>query len=95
VLWQEVDLAQRQVEVNSTVIRGTGHGLVRKDTKTRAGRRILILPSWAVADLQSRWARGVRLEEASVLQLSSVVCVTLRTLVAMFERRLAAPASTG
>jgi integrase len=63
VLWQEVDLAQRQVEVNSTVIRWTGHGLVRKDTKTRAGRRILVLPSWAVADLQRRWARGVRLEE--------------------------------
>jgi integrase len=63
VLWQEVDLAQRQVEVNSTVIRWTGHGLVRKDTKTRAGRRILVLPSWAVADLQTRWARGVRLED--------------------------------
>ena len=37
--------------------------LVRKDTKTRAGRRILVLPSWAVADLQTRWARGVRLED--------------------------------
>jgi len=63
VLWLEVDLAQRQVEVSSTVIRWNGHGLVRKDTKTRAGRRILVLPSWAVADLQRRWARGVRLED--------------------------------
>jgi integrase len=63
VLWLEVDLGQRQVEVSSTVIRWTGHGLVRKDTKTRAGRRILVLPSWAVADLQRRWARGVRLED--------------------------------
>lgn len=40
VLWLEVDLAKRQVEVSSTVIRWTGHGLVRKATKTRAGRRI-------------------------------------------------------
>jgi integrase len=63
VLWLEVDLAQRQVEVSSTVIRWTGHGLVRKETKTRAGRRILVLPSWAVADLQRLWARGVRLED--------------------------------
>ena len=38
VLWLEVDLGQRQVEVSSTVIRWNGHGLVRKDTKTRAGR---------------------------------------------------------
>jgi len=37
--------------------------LVRKDTKTRAGRRIRVLPSWAVGDLQRRWARGVRLED--------------------------------
>jgi integrase len=63
VLWLEVDLTRSQVEVNSTVIRWTGHGLVRKETKTRAGRRILVLPSWVVADLQKRWAQGVRLEE--------------------------------
>lgn len=63
VLWLEVDLTRSQVEVNSTVLRWTGHGLVRKETKTRAGRRILVLPSWVVADLQRRWAQGVRLEE--------------------------------
>ena len=45
------------------MIRWTGHGLVRKETKTRARRRILVLPSWALADLQRRLARGVRLEE--------------------------------
>jgi hypothetical protein len=50
VLWLEVDLGQRQVEVSSTVIRWTGHGLVRRDTKRRAGRWLLVLPSWAVAD---------------------------------------------
>ena len=36
---------------------------MRKETKTRAGRRTLVLPSWALADLQERWARGVRLED--------------------------------
>ena len=63
VLWLDVDLGRRRVEVSSTVIRWTGHGLVRKETKTRAGRRTLVLPSWALADLQQRWARGVRLED--------------------------------
>jgi integrase len=58
----EVDLIGRRVEVSSTVIRWTGHGLVRKSTKSRAGQRILLLPSWEVADLQRRRARGVRLD---------------------------------
>ena len=62
VLWMEVDLIGRRVEVSSTVIRWTGHGLVRKSTKSRAGQRILLLPSWEVADLQRRRARGVRLD---------------------------------
>ena len=62
VLWMEVDLVGCRVEVSSTVIRWTGHGLVRKSTKSRAGQRILLLPSWAVADLQRRRARGVRLD---------------------------------
>lgn len=43
VLWLDVDLGRRRVEVSSTVIRWTGHGLVRKETKTRAGRRTLVL----------------------------------------------------
>ena len=51
VLWLDVDLGRRRVEVSSTVIRWTGHGLVRKETKTWAGRRTLVLPSWALAVL--------------------------------------------
>lgn len=63
VLWLDVDLGRRRVEVSSTVIRWTGHGLVRKETKTQAERRTLVLPSWALADLQERWARAVKLED--------------------------------
>jgi len=62
VLWMEVDLVGGRVEVSSTVIRWTGHGLVRKTTKSKAGQRVLLLPSWAVADLQRRRARGVGLD---------------------------------
>src|SRR5439155_18713828 len=63
VLWMEADLDNSRVEVTSTVIRLKGQGLIRKTTKSRAGQRVLILPSWAVADLLRRRARGVRLDE--------------------------------
>lgn len=63
VIWMEVDLDRGQVQVTSTVIRWTGHGLVRKGTKSRAGERTLNLPSWAVADLLRRHARGIRLDQ--------------------------------
>jgi integrase len=36
---------------------------VRKGTKSRAGARTLNLPSWAVADLLRRRARGIRLDQ--------------------------------
>jgi len=62
VLWTEVDLDRGQIRVTSTVIRWTGHGLVRKRAKSTAGERTLNLPSWAVADLVRRRARGVRLD---------------------------------
>ncbi|MGW5239240.1 site-specific integrase [Monashia sp. NPDC004114] len=62
VAWLDVDLDAAQVEVNHTVVRVAGHGLIRKDTKSSAGERTLILPSWAVADLRVRHARGVSLE---------------------------------
>jgi integrase len=54
VLWMDLDLTGSTVDVNSTVIRLKGEGLLRKTTKTRAGQRVLILPSWAIADLQKR-----------------------------------------
>lgn len=63
VAWVDLDLDLARVEVNHTVIRVAGHGLIRKDTKSSAGERTLILPSWAVADLRLRHAKGVTLED--------------------------------
>jgi len=51
------------VDVSSTVIRWTGHGLVRKTTKSKAGERSLLIPSWMATELQSRFSRGVRMDE--------------------------------
>lgn len=62
VSWLDVDLGVGRVRIDHTVIRVKGHGLVRKSTKTEAGSRTLLLPSWAVADLSRRQALGVSLE---------------------------------
>ena len=63
VLWFEVDLQAGRVDVSSTVIRWTGHGLVRKSTKSKAGERSLLIPSWMVTELQLRRSQGVRMDE--------------------------------
>jgi len=63
VLWFEIDLQAGRVDVSSTVIRWTGHGLVRKSTKSKAGERSLLIPSWMVTELQKRFSRGVRMDE--------------------------------
>jgi integrase len=63
VLWFEVDLQVGRVDVSSTVIRWTGHGLVRKPTKSKAGERSLLIPSWMVTELQLRRSQGVRMDE--------------------------------
>jgi integrase len=63
VLWSEVDLERETVEITSTVIRVRGVGLVRKRTKSRAGQRILPLPSWAAAMLRRRFTENPRLDE--------------------------------
>ncbi len=63
LLWMDVDLDARRVDVTSTVIRLRGEGLIRKSTKSKAGLRSLPLPTWAMADLRRRWAQGVRLDE--------------------------------
>ncbi|EWT01003.1 hypothetical protein N865_12225 [Intrasporangium oryzae NRRL B-24470] len=62
VAWVDLDLDAARVEVNHTVIRVAGHGLIRKDTKSSAGERTLIPRSWAVPDLRLRHARGVTLD---------------------------------
>ncbi len=42
------------LEVEATVVRIKGKGLLRKATKTTAGRRILRLPKWSVEMLRER-----------------------------------------
>jgi integrase len=63
VLWFEMDLQAARVDVSSTVIRWSGHGLVRKTTKSKAGQRSLLMPSWMVTELQTRFSGGVRMDE--------------------------------
>jgi integrase len=63
VVWSEVDLERETVEITSTVIRVRGVGLVRKQTKSRAGQRVLPLPSWAAAMLRRRFTENPRLDE--------------------------------
>jgi integrase len=63
VLWSEIDIEGATVQITSTVIRVTGTGLLRKSTKSRAGQRVLPLPSWAVAMLRRRFMEGVRLDQ--------------------------------
>ncbi|MGW3467364.1 tyrosine-type recombinase/integrase [Saccharopolyspora sp. NPDC000995] len=50
------------VQVNFTVVRGKGKGLIRKSTKTEYGERTLLLPSWAVELLKKRHAGCVGLD---------------------------------
>src|SRR5690242_12097148 len=63
VVWSEVNLLHGTVEVTSTLLRVTGRGLIRKPTKTEAGQRVLVLPTWCVAMLRRRAALGVGPEE--------------------------------
>ncbi|WP_344422186.1 site-specific integrase [Pseudonocardia ailaonensis] len=54
VSWDEVDLAGGLVEIEHTIVRITGVGLLRKGTKSTAGERTLRLPAFAVAMLRRR-----------------------------------------
>ena len=56
VYWEDVDFEAGTVEVNYTVIRAKGIGLIRKSTKTEAGERTLPLPRWALDMLKQRRA---------------------------------------
>lgn len=44
VLWSQVDFQTQSVMFDSTIIRVTGKGLLRKTTKTDSSRRTLFLP---------------------------------------------------
>jgi len=62
VLWSQVDLEAGTVEITHTIARVKGEGLLRKTTKSRAGRRLLHLPDWATAVVRTRHAAGIRLD---------------------------------
>ena len=66
LLWQSVDFDARTLEVESTVVRLNGQGLLRKSTKTTAGRQALRLPSWCVEKLRVCATAGFRASETPV-----------------------------
>jgi len=63
VLWNQVDFDTGCVEVTHTIIPVRGRGLLRKKTKSRAGERVLALPSSVVAMLRARFMVGVKLDQ--------------------------------
>ncbi len=62
VLWSEVHLEAGTVSITSTIIRVKGVGLIRKTTKSKAGQRVLRLPTWALDMLLCRYLSGPRLD---------------------------------
>lgn len=54
VTWDDVDLVERLVVIEHTIIRRKGIGLIRKKTKTESGERTLRLPMFAVTMLRRR-----------------------------------------
>ena len=63
VRWCDVDFAGGVVEVNHTVVRVKGDGLMLKSTKTSSGERSLPLPSWAMDMLHERYQRADAADE--------------------------------
>ncbi|TCC38868.1 helix-turn-helix domain-containing protein [Kribbella speibonae] len=63
VHWHQIDLDAGTVKITHTIARIPGEGLLRKTTKSRAGKRVLSLPRWAVSMLRARHAAGIRLDD--------------------------------
>ncbi len=55
--WPNVDLERHVVQIDTTLIRVPGQGLVIKRPKTKAGSRVLRIPLWLVALLRERRLR--------------------------------------
>ena len=55
--WADVDLAAGTVDVQRTIIRAQGRGLIAKRVKSRASERALVLPAWCVQLLRARRVR--------------------------------------
>ncbi len=55
--WQDVDLKQGRLRVRRTVTNKAGHGFVETETKTRKGKRSIVLPSLAIDTLEAHQKR--------------------------------------
>jgi integrase len=60
LVWEDVDLSAGVVDIEWTLGRVTGQGLVRGPTKSEAGERTLGLPRRALDMLRRRFAAGVK-----------------------------------
>jgi integrase len=65
--WDDVDLDAGTIEVRTAVVRVRGRGLVRKATKTDAGTRTLLLPTWCLTMLRQRTTRSAPAAEPGPL----------------------------
>jgi integrase len=54
VSWDDVDLKAGRVEIDHTLVRIKGVGLIRKGTKSKAGERTLRLPEFALTMMRRR-----------------------------------------
>lgn len=63
LLWSQVNLDTDEIEITHQIIRVSGDGLIRIRTKSRAGERVLLAPSWCMSMLRARAAAGIRLDQ--------------------------------
>ncbi|MEI8413148.1 MULTISPECIES: site-specific integrase [unclassified Kribbella] len=62
LVWADVDLSAGVVDIDWTIGRVTGQGLVRGTTKSEAGERTLGLPERVLDMLRRRFSAGVKLD---------------------------------
>ncbi|MEV6282784.1 helix-turn-helix domain-containing protein [Kribbella sp. NPDC051770] len=55
VIWSGIDRRTGVVDCSHQIQRLRGQGLVRREVKTAAGERLLILPDWALEMVNARW----------------------------------------
>ncbi len=53
--WANFDASAGTVDIEATIVRVTGEGLIRKSTKTATGARTLLLPAWCAEMLAERY----------------------------------------
>jgi integrase len=58
VIWSGIDRETGVDDCSHQIQRLRGQGLVRREVKTAAGERLLILPSWALEMVNARWTPG-------------------------------------